>query len=124
MKNPRQIRYNKLTDTSTQIGLRHQWTFFILNAKRESEDIKQKIINHFCSNTDFSACDELEELESGMIIPQGSLLGRLITLKSNVGKMRTENRSKIYDTKKWYFDRRLRPMDDVGLDKYISRLNL
>ncbi|MCD4771001.1 hypothetical protein K8R30_01125 [archaeon] len=119
--NPRQIRYNKQTDISEQIDLRHQWTFFILNARRESRDITQKIVNYFSSHTDFSACNELEKLESGIIIPKGSLFGKLITLKSNVGKMEAKDYSKIYDTKKWHYDRTLKPMSDIELDIYAMK---
>jgi len=117
--NPRQIRYNKRTDVSEQVDLRHQWTFFIVNARRESKDITQKIVNYFSSHTDFSACDELEKLESGIIVPEGSLFGKLITLKSNVGEIR--DRSKIYNTKKWHYDRTLKPMSDIELDIYAMK---
>ena len=65
--------------------------------------------------------DELEELESGIIISRDSLLGKLITLKSNKGIISLHDKTKIYATKKWYYDRALKPMSDIEFDNYAAR---
>ncbi len=121
MKNPRQIRYNQKTDATEQLYLKHNWTFFIINAKREANEITQKILNYFSTNTDFSACDELEKLETGILIKKGSLIGKLLTLKSNTGIIKQEDRQKINATNKWYYDRTLKPMNDIELDNYATK---
>ncbi|NPE26927.1 hypothetical protein HNV12_02905 [Methanococcoides sp. SA1] len=118
--NPRQIRYNMQTDTAEQELLRHYWTFFILNERREASRIQQKVINYF-GGRDFASCDELTELESGILIREGSLRGKLVTLKSNAGALPPKAKEEIYATNKWYRDRTLKPMSDIQFDTYAAR---
>lgn len=121
-KNPRQIRYNMQIDSSQQTITPCHWTFFILNAEREGSEIAQKISKYFSSHTDYSICEELEELESGILVKKDSLLGKLITLKSNIADIRKRDRPQIYDTEKWHYDRRLGPMNYDKLNAYCDRL--
>ena len=110
---PRQIRYNLQTDTAAQNPLRHQWTFFILNSKRETGIIKQKIIQALSNS------DNLVELESGVLVKEGALEGKLITLESEIGEIRTPY--SVYASSKWYKDRTLGPMNDVEFAKYCEK---
>ena len=113
IKNPRQIRFNKKTDTGDQALWKYQHTFFILNTTEQIKIIQGKILEAL------SQCDELEELESGILIPTKSLHGKLITLKSNTTEIK--DRSRVYNTEAWHYDRTLKPMNDVQFDIYCDK---
>jgi hypothetical protein len=116
VRNLRQVRYNLETDVGEQIVQRHSWYFFIINTIPETERIKQRII------TSLSICNELVDLDIGVIISRHSLHGRLITFKSEKGQV--EDFSKIYDSSKIYKDRDLRKMNDVTFSRYVQRFIL
>jgi hypothetical protein len=112
-RNPRQIRYKKITNTDYQTQWRYNWMFFILNSRRECKAIEDKLI------TAMAMCDNVVELESGILVPKSSLVGKLITLDTNVGELPPKRT--IYDTPKWYHDRNLRSMNDVELQRYAEK---
>jgi hypothetical protein len=109
---PRQIRYNKKTDTGEQVRQRHEWYFFILNAPREIERLEEKIITQFAPSSNYS------KLESGVIVPKGSLHGKLITFQSDWGLIR--NKWGIYEGR-FGEDRRLRSMNEDAFIKYLDQ---
>ena len=111
--NQRQVRYNMVTDIGIQERMRHEWSFFILNSKTEIDRIQERILEHL------AVCDDLNELDSGILIPKEYLHGRLITFKSEKGKI--IDRSKIYDSNKFYKDRNLHPMNDIKFEKYCQK---
>jgi len=112
-RNPRQIRFNKETISGAQEQWRYQHTFFVLNTEAQVGIIQEKILRAL------GQCDELEELESGLLIPTGSLHGKLIALKSNTAEIR--NKTQVYNTENWHYDRTLRPMNDVDFDTYCEQ---
>jgi hypothetical protein len=116
IKNPRQIRYNWEIDTAEQASMRYRWAFLVLNSRRECDRIRDKIIEAM------ACCADMEELESGIVVPNGSLVGRLITLNSERGDIQDKNR--IYNTGKWHKDRALGPMNDIELEVYVSRFKV
>jgi hypothetical protein len=123
MANRRQIRYKKITDPSEQDKyLNHRWAFFILNTRREANEIVQKIFENFGS-TNFRNYAEPTEQESEVLVKnKSSLRGRLLTLESNVGILEESEKRKIYNVlKNWHRDRRLRPMDEMEFIKYCQQ---
>ncbi|MBT7102589.1 hypothetical protein HN935_03710 [archaeon] len=114
-RNPRQIRYNKETISGAQEQWRFQNTFFILNTESQIRIIREKILGAL------GQCDELEELESGLLIPKGSLHGKLVTVKSNTAEIR--DRRRVYNTEAWRYDRTLRSMNDVDFATYCEQFH-
>lgn len=89
IRNSRQIQYNWITNSDAQVEWRYQWIFFIVNAPREIEIIKERILEAL------TKCGELTELDSGILIPKESLNGRLIMLASNVGSIEDKKKTDI-----------------------------
>ena len=113
IRNPRQIRFNKGTNPGEQDLWRYQHTFFILNSREQIKIIQEKVLD------ELAPCDELEELESDIIIPKGVLQGKLITLKSNTTEIK--DRARVYNTESWHYDRTLKPMSDVQFNEYCKQ---
>jgi hypothetical protein len=112
--NPRQVRYNMETSTDEQVAMRHQWYFFILNTPIEIGRIQQRILE------ELATCNNLIQLDSGVIVPKHSLHAKLIQFESNKGEI--EDRKKIYNSEKFYQDRNLRPMNEIAFYRYIDAL--
>jgi len=124
--NPRQIRYSMATHISEDTLTPHYWAFFILNTEEEAKRIKQRLNNFFSLHTDFSICQDMQTLESGILVKEHSLLGTLVTLKSSEGVMRERHRPQIYASENWHLDRNLKtePMTYEELNAYCDRLRL
>jgi hypothetical protein len=114
--NPRQIRYNMTTEPYEQAEWGHFWTFFLLNSRRECDRIQEKLLMAL------APCGELEKTESGILVPKGSLVGRVITFASTKGRI--IDPQAIYKTDKWYHDRGLHPMSGEQFGRYIERFTV
>ena len=114
--NIRQVKYNMITDTADRLRLRHQWTFLILNTAGEINRIQGRILEQLAT------CDNLTKLDSGILVPKESLMGRLIYFDCEQGKI--EDKDAIYKSRKFYKDRNLYPMDDVQFARYTEQFQV
>ena len=120
-RNLRQVRYNLNSHTEDQEPLPHEWTFVLINQHQELDRIEERIYQELRRSTPFSsevACSDETKYDLKNVVPLDNLHARYLNFRSRAPAIRRKRN--IYDSGKFYKDRNLRFLTDVGFDVYIK----
>jgi hypothetical protein len=111
----RQIRYNVFTDLGEQTRQRHHWVVLVVNETREI----QRILERFVYG-ELAPVGNFSEQAEALIEGSGGLHYMAVSFNSDRDRLRfPEN---IYVSSNFVKDRSIQDRDDVGWEKYVSRL--
>jgi len=114
----RQVRWNRFIDKGEQTRLRYRYVFAIVNEPREIGIIERKLLEELAPVDDHRLiCDWQIPTSDGS---HCSLHCRVFAFSSGTGRI--EHPERIYDSKRFYYDRRFYDVDEVRLSSHLREL--
>lgn len=110
----RQLRWNRFIDKGEQTRLRYRYVAAIINEPRDIGIIERKLLEEL-------APVDNHDLICDWVVPgSNGLHCKVFSFSSGVGKI--EHPEKVYDSKRFYYDRRLLDVEEVRLASYLRVL--
>ena len=110
----RQLRWNRFIDKGEQTRLRYRYVVAIINEPRDIGIIERKLLEELAPVDDhLPICDWAIPSSKGLHC-------KVFSFSSGVGKI--DHPERVYNTNKFFYDRRLLDTEEVRLASYLRML--